>query len=225
MKINKKFYYLFLGLFLSFVLCGSLFYMGTNFSDSDQEQRPFVIESHGLYAFRTNEKLVEDADLVIIGTVKKIEPAQWGTPNGKMPKGVTIVKGKDKSIESVTIDIEPDDAVHTDVIFEVSEVYKGQTISKEIRVRTMGGIVDGLQFKDREGENAEDYIIGKEYMLFLMKGMKDDKWTDEFYFTLTPQAKILLTDSGSGIDAEGESSDVKELKKLLEENPNKESVR
>ena len=177
-KGSRNCYYLIFGLFFIFALCG------------------LVMESNGsTYAFRTSEELVEDADLVIIGTVKKInDPILVDTDSGK--------------------------TVYTDAIFEVSKVYKGQTVSKEISVRMVGGIDDGYLPTDTSIRNAENYIVGKEYLLFLMKGWswEDNRWTDDFYFTLTPQAKIRLTGPDSGIDDNGQASDVKELKKLLGEN-------
>ena len=219
----KSHNYLILGLFFIFALCG-VFYIGADLLN--QEEIPFMVESHGEYAFRTSNQLVEDSDLVIIGTAKKVESARWGTLDGKMPEGVILVKSKDKNVpyESVTLNLKPGETVYTDTIFEVSEVYKGQIASKEVIVRTIGGTVDGLQFKSGY---SEDYQIEKEYMLFLGKGWdyKNSKWTDEFYFALTPQARILLTEMDVGIDAEGKNIDIKELEKLLEENLNKDSVR
>ena len=110
------------------------------------------------------EDIIPLADLIAIGQVEAIHPAQWNTPGGGLPEGMSL--GEANYYFAV--------AIYTDVDFRISQVIKGQPPGDLVKVRLLGGQI---------GEHAVEFSgmpsleIGT-YLLFLSSQADAIMWQD-----------------------------------------------
>ena len=79
-----------------------------------------VTVTSGEIALRDKRALVDDADVILRGTVSEVKPSFWSNPNGE--------KGKD--VRNI---------IQTDIVVNVAEIYKGESYNKEsVTVRIEG---------------------------------------------------------------------------------------
>jgi hypothetical protein len=57
---------------------------------NEQKREPIIIKSSPSYVEMTLDILINEADLIVIGGVETIFPGRWNTPDGKLPKGITV---------------------------------------------------------------------------------------------------------------------------------------
>lgn len=115
---------------------------------SAKEQEPLSIYVGVTYVEKSLDNLIDEADLIVIGQVDTILPSRWSTFSGKRPN--------DNQISDYTI--------YTDVIFQTSQLIKGERNTSSIYIRTFGGQVG----QDQMTVSLEtQYQINKTYLLFL----------------------------------------------------------
>ena len=151
-----------------------------------------IITVSGIYAFKTKAELVDDSSVIIKGTVKEILPSKWSNPD--------FIKGN--NIRNI---------IQTDIIVNISEVYKGEPYNKEsIAVRINKGKVDDTEVVS---DGYPDFIIGEEVVLFLSEDEGDLANKEENYYVSTGmlQGKFSLTES-NGNDKTFKNSNGNEFK-------------
>lgn len=136
------------------------------------------------------EELIEKADLIVKGEVKKNLPAVWNTENG-------ILKSND--------DIN-DYSMYHDVVIEIEEVYKGEIDTKEIYVRKVGGVIDNTHIIT----NSKEYNEGEKVILYLAKDTSSltAKNGPEHYFELSEKGQIWIHDDGKTVNALNEEINI-----------------
>lgn len=79
----------------------------------------------------TPQERIDQADLVLIGTVGQPAPSRWNTPTGRLPQDATHRSVVDNKL-----------LIYTDYPVTVEETLKGSVSQSVINVRTVGGKVD-----------------------------------------------------------------------------------
>jgi hypothetical protein len=95
------------------------------------------------------------AELIVIGTVSKVGPARWTTPDGKRPANPWAADNHDY--------------IFTPVSIKVETVVKGDNPGGEVQVSGYGGSVgnDSLTWA---GDDLYHFVQGERVMLFLFRG-------------------------------------------------------
>lgn len=148
-----------------------------------EEKGPRNIELKGLLASMATDDLSIRSDVILIGTVKEIQPGKWNIPGGW---DNTSVRGRDKTM-------------YTDIVINVDQYLKNPQSSDEIIVRVRGGNVeDTIMSADFE----PDFTQNETVLLFL----KDDPFQltrdlppEHFAVTGYIQGKFVLTEEGNVI--------------------------
>jgi Matrixin. len=166
---------------------GNVFVSASNLSEYEKEifQRNELMEKSifdanqivtvSLYYLPlSDEKLTDQADLIIRGTIKETLPAKWSTSDGLAPKA-----GYDNDPYSYTMS--------HDTIVKVDEVFKGN-VGDEAVIRQTGGIVDGVAIVDSDSIN---YIKGDEVLLYLTEGKYSTK-ESPYYLVVPVQGELLI---------------------------------
>lgn len=97
---------------------------------SVDQREPITITSNASYAEMSLDDLIIQADLIVIGSLDRMYPSRWNTPDGQLPKEVTV--------QTIT----PDKIIFTDMAFNVDQAVKRQNVPPNtIRIRSLGGIV------------------------------------------------------------------------------------
>ncbi len=137
-----------------------------------------IISVNGTYPLKSKIELINDASVIIKGTVKEILPSKWSNPDFK--------KGKD--VRNI---------IQTDITVDVDDVYKGTSNNtKTVTVRIdKGTIGDTVMVSD----GYPDFILREEVVLFLSEDDGDLANTNEDYYVLTGmlQGKFSLKESKS----------------------------
>lgn len=154
-----------------------------------------------LVEYLSPDKLVNDSDLALIGSVKEILPAKWSTPDGEEPLN---------PLE----DLGPEVVIYRDVVVSVDEYLKNSLSSSEVIVRVPGGTIGNFTL---DVEDVPSFEPGESVLLFL------DEDTDPTTKDLGPmhfvvsgcfQGKFSLTEDGKAV-SEGETVELEEMLKLL----------
>ncbi|WP_236622675.1 hypothetical protein [Methanococcoides methylutens] len=150
----------------------------------------------GCLEYVSPEEMSTRSDVILIGTVKEILPAQWNTADGGSPT--------DDINELEWYDIS------TDVVIIVDEYLKNPLAEKEVIVRTLGGEKDIIII---DVEDEPSFTPGEKVFLYL----KNDTWPrtmdhgpEHFVVTGVSQGKFTLTNDGKAIHF-GESFTLDEL--------------
>jgi hypothetical protein len=135
-----------------------------------------VITVDGIIAAKDKTDLINDASVIIKGTVNKLLPSEWSNPDFK----------KGENIRNI---------IQTDIVIDIDEVYKGTPYdSKSVTVRIEKGKVGNVEMKS---EGFPDFIPGEEVILFLQEDDGDLLEPNENYYRLTGmcQGKFTLSES------------------------------
>lgn len=119
-----------------------------------------VTVTSGEIALKDKRTLVDDADIILRGTVLEIKPSFW--------------REKGKDVRNI---------IQTDVVVNVEEIYKSESFNeKSVTVRIDKGKV-GKTISKSEG--YPDFEIKEEVILFLSKDDGDLANPEENYYVLT----------------------------------------
>ncbi|KGK98473.1 hypothetical protein LI82_12310 [Methanococcoides methylutens] len=193
-KNTGRYVIIVIGIF-SLVVIGALLLDNTSQTELPNNDGAVTIESSGLQEEISYEEMAERSNLIIIGTVKEIEPSKWNTPDGKRPGEL---------IE----DFKSSDEIYTDVIVTVDDTLKNSHNSKEIVVRLRGGTVgeDTMIIEDipsfKSGEKVLLYLIEDTY--------PHTKAIGPEHYVVIGYGKFTLTDDGKAIGVR-KSVDLEEL--------------
>lgn len=123
-------------------------------SITNARREPITIVYHASYERLLIDELITESDLIVIGNLKTIHAGRWNTSDGKRPEG-DLAQG-----------IKPGNHIFTDMDFDVAQLLKGDTQQKNVRIRSLGGIVEG----DRMVADKIIPDMDKTYLLFLDLG-------------------------------------------------------
>ena len=136
--------------------------------------KPNEVIVTGLIPARTEQELILDSDIIISGTVQKIEKSKWSNPDNEM-------RGKRNVLQ-------------TDIIIDINELLSGNYYSKTTTVRINKGY-DSITRTRYISDGYPDFSVGENVLLFLSRD-DGDLATDEDYFVITGmrQGKFILND-------------------------------
>jgi len=158
-----------------------------------------TITSQGLYPLKNKIELINDASVIIKGTVKKVLPSKWSNPDFK----------KGENIRNI---------IQTDILVDVDDVYKGTpNNTKTITVRIDEGTIGDTEMVS---DDYPDFIPGEEAILFLSEDDGDLANANERYYVLTCmlQGKFSLKESeGSDKIFENANRDTLKLSAIKDE--------
>lgn len=120
----------------------------TNSTEFDIDDAEIISEQGGLLPKLELEILLEESDMILTGIVKGISPG----------------------VETTDLDSKRP-LIHTDIIVEVTQVFKGPDVSK-IGIRRIGGITDIKGKKFALVTESPHYKEGEEVLLFLKRDPK-----------------------------------------------------
>lgn len=139
-----------------------------------------VINVSGIIPSMDKRELVNNSTTIIKGIVKEILPSYWSNPD--FTKGVNV-----------------SNVIQTDILIQVTDVYKNKPYADVITVRIDKGTVDGTTMNS---EGYPDFSIGENVILFLSEDDGDLANTEEEYYVLTgmTQGKFTLVGNYSTSD-------------------------
>ena len=108
----------------------------------------------------SNETLLIESDIVLYGTLKRIDPSAWSTADQNPPS--SILNMSDNVVSSPGCD----DSIYTTVILEVNEMVKGENTT-EVTVVIQSGQVGRFMAIDSYYPTVWDLEIGRQYLVFL----------------------------------------------------------
>ncbi|MDQ8736882.1 hypothetical protein [Paenibacillus sp. LHD-38] len=138
-----------------------------------------VTVTSGEIALKDKKALVDEANVIVRGTVSEIKPSFWSNPNGE--------KGQD--VRNI---------IQTDIVVNVEEVYKNELFNeKSVTVRIDKGKVGNYISKS---EGYPEFDLKEEVILFLSKDDGDLANPAENYYVLTgmSQGKFIKDKEVSG---------------------------
>jgi hypothetical protein len=155
------------GLICSAAIAGTVMYRKVKKGKKDD----IIFYPMGRYIIHTNEnffdlkQLVNNADLVLTGTVSGKSKPRWNNKENVQPKNVSLK-----------------DTVYFDYSIIPTKIYKGTAIdSVEINLRTFEGFVGGYTIEDNSQVKLYE---GQELMVFLNKGKnRNFKYDHKEYYT------------------------------------------
>jgi hypothetical protein len=118
------------------------------------ERQPIRVELNASLPKFSLRDLVEQSEMIVVGTVETALPARWNTTDGQL------------SAEMVSDGMSSQLAIFTDHEIAISEVLKGVAETRSLIVRTIGGQVgqDIMIVSD-----DASLVAGQAYFLFLTK--------------------------------------------------------
>lgn len=156
------------------VSCCLMFIIGIVVFQFIPKQETITVQDE--YAIKSKIELINDASVIIRGTVKEILPSKWSNPD--------FIKGED--VRNI---------IQTDVLVMVEDKYKGVLYDeKEVIVRINKGEIEDIKMIS---DGYPDFILGEEVVLFLSKDSGDLADIKENYYVLTGmlQGKFSLMES------------------------------
>lgn len=167
-----------------------------------------VISGSSLYPEVSKNEMIDNASVIIRGTIGEVLSSKWSNPGFKKEGARNIIQ--------------------TDIKINILEVYKGHPYDpNSITLRINEGKVGNTIM---ESDGYPDFKIGEELVLFLSKDDSDLANDDENYYVLTAErdawfslTKTIETEtnekifSNPGKDSFKSSSIKKEIENTLEE--------
>lgn len=92
----------------------------------------------------------EDAEVIVIGTVKHVSSARWTTPDGQRPANPSTARQD----------------IFRPVLIEAEEYLKGQRPERQLHIFAWGGVV-GQDSARREPDAMDEYREGERVVVFL----------------------------------------------------------
>lgn len=138
-----------------------------------------TMHQSGLIPASSKKDLINNASVMIKGTIKEMKPSFWSNPNLEKGEGVRNI-------------------IQTDVLVNVEDVYKNKPYNDEVvTVRIDKGTVGDTTM---ESEGHPDFKVGEEVVLFLSEDDSDLANPNEDYYVLTGmiQGKFTLKGSQNG---------------------------
>jgi hypothetical protein len=145
-----------------------------------------IIPISGTLAYLNFTELNQRSELIVVGTVKKILPSKWNTPDGKR---------ENDSIDNIGENA----TMYTDIIITADRYLKNPLNQKEVRVRIEGGedevvgMVVDYEPSFKEGEKVLLYLREDTYPLFKEIGPK------HYLVSGYNLGKFTLTDDGLAV--------------------------
>ena len=143
------------------ISCCLAFILGITAFQFSPKQETMAV--NGSIAFKSKVDLINDASVIIKGTVKEILPSKWSNPDFKKGENVRNI-------------------IQTDILVNVDDVYKGTPYSKTVTVRIGKGTVGDTTMLSN---GYPDFTSGEEVILFLSQDDGDLANPNENYYVLT----------------------------------------
>ena len=176
------------------ILCCFAFVLGIGITTYLVMPKQKVIPVNESIEGKSKLDLINDASVIIRGTVNKSLPSKWSNPDYKRGENVRNL-------------------IQTDIIVDVNEVYKGTPYdSKAITVRIHKGKVGNVVWKS---EGYPDFTDGEEVILFLSED-DGDVATNENYYVLTGMCQGKFSLDTSSNSAKNDKSVDKVFKNFLD---------
>jgi hypothetical protein len=150
----------------------------------------------------TNKTLPLEADIILYGTLKSIQPSIWSTANQNPPPGLSdiqpikVIAGYENGtiIKYNIVSIpECNDYIHTPVTFEVNNLIKGENATEVTVILSSGQVGNYITMITPLIWNLE---VDQEYLVYLKKDSKGNntimhnyvtengKWTSGFFIVV-----------------------------------------
>ncbi|MCC6297668.1 MAG: hypothetical protein IT314_00105 [Anaerolineales bacterium] len=138
------------------VLCiFALGLLSISISSKKGQDEIITISVHGSLETKTIDDLIDESELIVIGTVDTILPSRWKVPGGELPREL-----------SVNVILENRISIVTDHLISIERLLKGSYQESVVRVRAFKGEIDQVRFVS---SSEPSYELGQSYVLFLMK--------------------------------------------------------
>ena len=125
----------------------------------------------------SNETLLTESDIVLYGTLKRIDPSAWSTADRNPPSPILNLPDHEVSYHGC------DDSIYTTIILEVNDMVKGEVKGEnttEVTVVIQSGQAGNYIAIDSYYPTVWDLEIGQQYLVYLKNyegwypGMGDD---------------------------------------------------
>lgn len=135
-------------------------------SDRSVSAEPLVFrESASLEMLSIDDK-IDRAEIIIIGRVEAVLPAQWG-------------RGNEKDIQDATSQEIFEEGMFTDAVISIDQILKGEVDSETVRVRSFIGETEDYKWVD---SSQPVFEMGKSFLLFIKEDMGPTSIVDPGYY-------------------------------------------
>jgi len=139
---------------IGLAVCAGILIVLSVFAVGKQKNEPIVIREYALLEEKTMDDFIEEAEVILIGTVGTVNPSRWDTVSGDISPDITL--------EDI---YEADIGIFTDTIIGIGQILKGNVEESTVRVRSFRGEVGNIQWIS---DVEPTFVNNSTYLLFLV---------------------------------------------------------